>query len=599
MATSPDSRRLFSPHPSPSEKKSTKTSTPTTKSKLSIAFQKAANKDPASLIQGVPHPLNTQSGIDDLCHEQEEHNDGSDDEDDDTEEEEDPKTLENEENQEDYVKGGYHPAYIGEEYKEGRYVLVRKLGWGHFSTVWLARDNEKNVHVAVKIVRSARHYTETALDEIKLLKKISYNHSIHSGKKHVIAFLDSFNHDGPNGTHVIMVFEVLGENLLSLIRKYKHRGIPVIYVKQIAKQMLLALDYLHRETGVIHTDLKPENVLIEIGDVEHIVKMVETVEKTERDRRKLERRQSRRSRLPSAHTSVPPKSGSTSGTSTPSRNGRRSRRQTLITGSQPLPSPISSGQYFENSPFKNESPLKSQSKRAETVASSLSSMSISAENSGIEISQDENNRGVITSDEHLISVKIADLGNACWYDEHFTNDIQTRQYRSPEVLLGAKWGCSADVWSLACMIFELLTGDYLFDPVKGHSYTKDDDHIAQIIELLGKIPSNVLKEGQYSREFFNSRGELRNISTLKPWGLKEVLMDKYNYNETDAYELADFLLPMLSINPERRADAGGMVNHPWLSDAMGLENVLLERPLRGTGDDIPGWSREIKGHPKH
>lgn len=51
-----------------------------------------------------------------------------------------------------------------------------------------------------------------------------------------------------------------------------------------------------------------------------------------------------------------------------------------------------------------------------------------------------------------ITVKIADLGNACWTDHHFTDDIQTRQYRCPEVILGAKWGTSADVWSAACVV---------------------------------------------------------------------------------------------------------------------------------------------------
>ena len=52
----------------------------------------------------------------------------------------------------------------------------------------------------------------------------------------------------------------------------------------------------------------------------------------------------------------------------------------------------------------------------------------------------------------IISVKIADLGNACWVSHHFTNDIQTRQYRSPEVILGTKWGASTDVWSMAAMV---------------------------------------------------------------------------------------------------------------------------------------------------
>jgi serine/threonine-protein kinase SRPK3 len=51
-----------------------------------------------------------------------------------------------------------------------------------------------------------------------------------------------------------------------------------------------------------------------------------------------------------------------------------------------------------------------------------------------------------------LTVKIADLGNATWVDHHFTDDIQTRQYRCPEVILGAKWGPSADVWSAACLV---------------------------------------------------------------------------------------------------------------------------------------------------
>ena len=105
-----------------------------------------------------------------------------------------------------------------------------------------------------------------------------------------------------------MVFEVLGENLLGLIKRWNHRGIPMPLVKQITKQVLLGLDYMHRECGIIHTDLKPENVLIEIGDVEQIVKTFV------KDEAKQDSKED-------------------------NRNGRR-RRRTLITGSQPLPSPL-------------------------------------------------------------------------------------------------------------------------------------------------------------------------------------------------------------------------------------------------------------------
>ena len=74
------------------------------------------------------------------------------------------------------------------------------------------------------------------------------------------------------------------------------------------------------------------------------------------------------------------------------------------------------------------------------------------------ISLDRNGSSEKTSQEEIdkamdtISVKIADLGNACWVGHHFTNDIQTRQYRSPEVILGSKWGASTDVWSMAAMV---------------------------------------------------------------------------------------------------------------------------------------------------
>ena len=97
---------------------------------------------------------------------------------------------------------------------------------------------------------------------------------------------------------------------------------------------------------------------------------------------------------------------------------------------------------------------------------------------------------------------------ACVQDHHFTEDIQTRQYRSLEVLLGAGYGPAADIWSTACMAFEMATGDYLFEPHSGEDYSRDEDHLAHIIELLGNIPRHIAFSGKYSREFFNKRGEL-------------------------------------------------------------------------------------------
>jgi serine/threonine-protein kinase SRPK3 len=405
-----------------------------------------------------------------------------------------------EEDSEDYCKGGYHPVQVGEQYNNGRYTIIQKLGWGHFSTVWLSRDNNTGKHVALKVVRSAAHYTETALDEIKLLQKVVDANKDHPGRRHVVSLLDSFQHRGPNGNHVCMVFEVLGENLLGLIKRWNHRGIPMPLVKQITKQVLLGLDYLHRECGIIHTDLKPENVLIEIGDVEEIVKQY--VHEPKKDRKE------------------------------DNPNGRR-RRRTLITGSQPLPSPLNasfsqtdlgsfpgstqslnkilheskgnndlkhpgssdsvlmSGALGTSTPTKSAStlspgksmleqlgiqgpggddspkPQSSDGKEVKVAAYVTRSVTkrlkltssreeVARDLSGINLGKKSNSttpdRMDIDSAFETISVKIADLGNACWVGHHFTNDIQTRQYRSPEVILGAKWGASTDVWSMACMV---------------------------------------------------------------------------------------------------------------------------------------------------
>lgn len=85
-------------------------------------------------------------------------------------------------------------------------------------------------------------------------------------------------------------------------------------------------------------------------------------------------------------------------------------------------------------------------------------------------------------------------------DHHFTEDIQTRQYRSIEVILGSEYNYTADIWSTACVAFELLTGDYLFDPRGSDEYSRDEDHLAHIIELLGSIPPHNIFAGEFSAE---------------------------------------------------------------------------------------------------
>lgn len=114
----------------------------------------------------------------------------------DEEEQEDPA---------DYVEGGYHPVRIGQLYN-GRYHVIRKLGWGHFSTVWLCWDVSAKRFVAMKVVRSAQHYTETALDEIRLLKCVRDTDRDDSSRKRTVQLFDDFKVTGINGTRKSVCF---------------------------------------------------------------------------------------------------------------------------------------------------------------------------------------------------------------------------------------------------------------------------------------------------------------------------------------------------------------------------------------------------------
>lgn len=134
------------------------------------------------------------------------------------------------------------------------------------------------------------------------------------------------------------------------------------------------------------------------------------------------------------------------------------------------------------------------------------------------------------------------------------------------MLLGVPYTYSADIWSTACLAFELATGDYLFDPHSGDNYSRDEDHLAHVIELLGPIPPSLIMRGKQGLKYFTSYGQLRHITKLKTWSMFNVLIEKYEWSVEDAKLFTDFLLPMLEYNPLLRATASQCLQHSWLDD---------------------------------
>ncbi|XP_029358174.1 SRSF protein kinase 1b [Echeneis naucrates] len=599
----------------------------------------------------------------------------------------------------DYCRGGYHHVKIGDLFN-GRYHVIRKLGWGHFSTVWLAWDIQEKRFVAMKVVKSAEHYTETALDEIKLLKSVRNTDPSDPSREKVVQLLDDFKISGMNGTHVCMVFEVLGYHLLKWIIKSNYQGLPLPCVKSIIHQVLQGLDYLHTRCKIIHTDIKPENILLTVNEP-YIKKMAAEATQWQK-------------------TGIAPPSGSAVSTAPPpkpmakmSKNKKKKMKKKQKKQAELLEKRIQEmeggatpdgGEEEDDEETTTETTEDTTSSATLSMSATLQDIAIHAitettpdeqfqqmaevneqrqdaaeEENGMEVNYNghtptldgeaelesqvhgtkqskeeqedqqnaneqenhtEANDALSDKEEHQtcngsagepdtkqqqpavispdsvpvelkegareekkeemdtqgdakkaeeednsqngaagnmlvnpleplnadkLQVKIADLGNACWVHKHFTDDIQTRQYRSLEVLIGAGYSTPADIWSTACMAFELATGDYLFEPHSGEEYSRDEDHIALIIELLGKVPRKLILAGKYSKEFFTKKGDLRHITKLKPWGLFDVLVEKYEWSKEEAHSFSSFLLPMLDLVPERRATAAQCLSHPWLA----------------------------------
>ncbi|XP_048462653.1 SRSF protein kinase 2-like [Rhincodon typus] len=147
----------------------------------------------------------------------------------------------------EYHTGGYHPVKLGDVFN-GRYQVMRKLGWGYYSTVWLCQDLLKNKFVAVKVAKSARGFSEAAQDEIRLLKCVRWKCSKDPGKDRIVQLLDDFIIVGSNGVHVCLVLELLGDHLHRWILKSKLQGLPMTCVKKIIQQVRLTVCSRERET---------------------------------------------------------------------------------------------------------------------------------------------------------------------------------------------------------------------------------------------------------------------------------------------------------------------------------------------------------------
>lgn len=95
-----------------------------------------------------------------------------------------------------------------------------------------------------------------------------------------------------------------------------------------------------------------------------------------------------------------------------------------------------------------------------------------------------------------LRVKLIDFGSSCFVTDRMSSYIQSRFYRAPEVVLGLPFSTRIDLWSLGCVLTELLTGQVLFECADAHEL------LAMIISALGPIPRHMASNARYASKFF-------------------------------------------------------------------------------------------------
>ncbi|KAE8308312.1 kinase-like domain-containing protein [Aspergillus transmontanensis] len=337
-----------------------------------------------------------------------------------------------------YTTGGFHRVSLGDTVDHGRYAILRKLGYGQYSTVWLAQDFKYKKYVTLKLLRADCYGGPHDIFEREILSKISdlSRNSTHDGARHILPLLGDFTHTGPNGDHVCLVFDVLGHHLDFQCAKYEDGRLPVRAVKMIARQLLLGLDFLHRECGVIHTgviifyNIIPTNILLELEDPDRVI-----------------------------------------------------------------------SRYLEE-----------VSPRIDTQGN-------------IEVPLREVITTPFISEMDSPHIRIIDFGVASWRDNHLSEQIQSPALRAPEVTISAPWDTGVDIWSLGCLIMELVQGIVPFsgEASERGTWTAEDDCLARTIEILGPFPLAFLQKGSRTSDLFDEKGGLLRIPNMKSTSLERLI----------------------------------------------------------------------------
>ena len=161
-----------------------------------------------------------------------------------------------------------------------------------------------------------------------------------------------------------------------------------------------------------------------------------------------------------------------------------------------------------------------------------------------------------------MNISLADFGTHCDEHNHYDESFGTRYYQAPEIILMGKCSYPVDIWALGCTFYELLTGSFLFDPIKDAHYSRDYYHLCLINDTCGNFPSQFLKRTKHYKKFFNLNCKIFNHHTSLENRLDRKLKETH-FDTTTKEQIKELLISMLHIDPSKRQTIKKLFQNPF------------------------------------
>ena len=379
----------------------------------------------------------------------------------------------------------------GEEFREeilnSKYALIEKIGYGSYSSVWLAYSIPDDKYYAIKI-QNCEDYDEGVF-ELRILRKIKelkndYMINIIDGfeiikKDKIFKQIKKGNKSYNKKViecrrHICMVLPLMAGSVYSLIKKGSfENGLNEELLTKCIKTIIYSINDLHKKLKICHTDLKPENILIS-GKSKYVEELIQEYSKHDfKNYFKLNYEKQLKLKDWNINSSNYKKKTS----KLKSDILKLCHKNILKNMDHIIDNKSSEYQSVDDTTQTSESSSESSDKKI----------------NDIDIKYTENCKIQLT--DFGSNMKIIDLDD---------DEIQTRYYRAPEVILGLKYNEKIDIWSIGCMIYELYTGEILFDPEKDKDFSRDFHHLFLIEEICGEFPKHMIKKSPRNKEFFKN-----------------------------------------------------------------------------------------------